>query len=322
MERFGARLVANGYPILPIMPGTKKPGRFRSGALADYPDWTRHGERADHRARARHLARLAGRRHRHRLRAGRRHRHRHRRMPSSRSSSSGSRATGSATRRRSGSAGRRSGCWSTARPSRSQASGAPARGARARPAVRRLRDPPRHRPALRVAGGEPRRSDSASLPEVDEATVRAFLDEALGAGAGRAEAGSARRRAVEPMPARRTPRQARSAAIREALAWIPNADLDYDSWVRIGLALKGALGDAGGDLFAAWSAQSGKDDADLHRQDLGEPQARAHRRRHDLPPRHGAGLEARPGAGARRRGAGRSRASGGRAARQGAGGCF
>ena len=51
------------------------------------------------------------------------------------------------------------------------------------------------------------------------------------------------------------------AAIREALAWIPNADLDYDSWVRIGLALKGALGDAGGDLFAAWSAQSGKDDA-------------------------------------------------------------
>ena len=51
------------------------------------------------------------------------------------------------------------------------------------------------------------------------------------------------------------------AAIREALAWIPNADLDYDSWVRIGLALKGALGDAGGDLFTSWSAQSGKDDA-------------------------------------------------------------
>ena len=51
------------------------------------------------------------------------------------------------------------------------------------------------------------------------------------------------------------------AAIREALAWIPNPDLDYDSWVRVGLALKGALGDAGGDLFAGWSAQSGKDDA-------------------------------------------------------------
>ena len=49
-------------------------------------------------------------------------------------------------------------------------------------------------------------------------------------------------------------------AVRAALAWIPNADLDYDSWVRIGLALKGALGDGGGDLFAAWSAQSGKDE--------------------------------------------------------------
>jgi hypothetical protein len=46
MERFGPRLVANGYPVLPIMPGTKKPGRFRNGAWSDYPDWTRHAERS------------------------------------------------------------------------------------------------------------------------------------------------------------------------------------------------------------------------------------------------------------------------------------
>ena len=26
MARFGARLLANGYPIVPIQPGTKKPG--------------------------------------------------------------------------------------------------------------------------------------------------------------------------------------------------------------------------------------------------------------------------------------------------------
>ena len=45
MERFGPRLVANGYPILPIMPGTKKPGRFRNGVWSDYPDWPRHAER-------------------------------------------------------------------------------------------------------------------------------------------------------------------------------------------------------------------------------------------------------------------------------------
>ena len=46
-------------------------------------------------------------------------------------------------------------------------------------------------------------------------------------------------------------------AIRAALAFIPNAELDYDSWVRIGLALKGALGDAGEELFAFWSAVIG-----------------------------------------------------------------
>ena len=41
-------------------------------------------------------------------------------------------------------------------------------------------------------------------------------------------------------------------AIADALRFIPNDDLDYDSWVRIGMALKGALGDNNGwDLFAA-----------------------------------------------------------------------
>ena len=32
MARFGARLVTNGYGILPIGPGTKKPGQFKRGA--------------------------------------------------------------------------------------------------------------------------------------------------------------------------------------------------------------------------------------------------------------------------------------------------
>ena len=50
-------------------------------------------------------------------------------------------------------------------------------------------------------------------------------------------------------------------AIRAALAFIPNAELDYDSWIRIGLALKGALGETGADLFASWSAQAVKNDA-------------------------------------------------------------
>ena len=46
MARFGARLVTNGYAILPIAPGTKKPGRFKRGDWADYPEWNRHAERA------------------------------------------------------------------------------------------------------------------------------------------------------------------------------------------------------------------------------------------------------------------------------------
>ena len=34
-------------------------------------------------------------------------------------------------------------------------------------------------------------------------------------------------------------------AVTEALGFILNTDLDYDSWVRIGMAIKGALGDEG-----------------------------------------------------------------------------
>ncbi len=38
-------------------------------------------------------------------------------------------------------------------------------------------------------------------------------------------------------------------AVEDALIHILNADLDYDSWVRIGMAIKGALGDEGWPLF-------------------------------------------------------------------------
>jgi hypothetical protein len=45
MAQLGARLVDAGFPILPIQPGTKKPGVFRRGAWRDYPAWSRHCER-------------------------------------------------------------------------------------------------------------------------------------------------------------------------------------------------------------------------------------------------------------------------------------
>jgi hypothetical protein len=102
--------------------------------------------------------------------------------------------------------------------------------------------------------------DIGELPTVDETAVRAFLDEALALVPDHLK--PVRLTAERSGDGRSAHAQAGTfAAIRAALAWIPNADLDYDSWVRIDLALKGALGDAGGELFTAWSAQSGKDDA-------------------------------------------------------------
>ena len=45
MALHGARLVDNGYAVIPIMPGTKKPGRFVGGAWRDYPGWSKHCSR-------------------------------------------------------------------------------------------------------------------------------------------------------------------------------------------------------------------------------------------------------------------------------------
>ena len=263
MERFGPRLVANGYPdpadhagheearalpqrrlvaTIPTGPGTpsaRPPSTsWRSGGA-----WPEAGVGIVVRAR-------------------RRGRHRHRWIPSWRSSSSGSPARGSATRRRCGSAARRSGCWSIA-------TAAPFAGIRRAPlevlglgqqfvahAIHPDTGRPYEWPEDSLAD-----LDIEALPAIDEAAARAFLDEALALVPDHLKPARACRRS-EPATSASSHAQAGTlAAIREALAWIPNADLDYDSWVRIGLALKGALGDAGGDLFAAWSAQSGKDDA-------------------------------------------------------------
>ena len=260
MERFGPRLVANGYPILPIMHGTKKPGRWRSGAWSDYPDWTRHAERptSEHELDAwrgwpdagvgvacgqvvavdiditdpelaLEIERLA----RERL--------------------------GDTAALRIGRAPKRLLVYRAAEPFA---------GVRRAPievlglgqqfvahAIHPDTGRPYEWPEESLAD-----IDIGDLPVIDQTAVRAFLDEAL---------------ALVPdhlKPARLSPDRSGTArpshaqagtiaAIREALAWIPNADLDYDSWVRVGLAVKGALGDDGGDLFAAWSAQSGKDDA-------------------------------------------------------------
>ena len=48
--------------------------------------------------------------------------------------------------------------------------------------------------------------------------------------------------------------------VAEALSHVPNADLAYDEWIRIGFALYAGLGSEGRDLWENWSAQSSKND--------------------------------------------------------------
>jgi RecA-family ATPase len=53
------------------------------------------------------------------------------------------------------------------------------------------------------------------------------------------------------------------ARLRKALAFIKNEDMEYDDWIDMGHAIKGALGEAGAEDFAQWSAQSEKNDAQV-----------------------------------------------------------
>lgn len=261
ISRFGERLVQNGYPIIPIQPGTKKPGCYRGGGWRDYPDWTRHAARAttdlelaqwrgwpgagigivggvvaavdidiaDDAELAHSIERLARAR------------------------------LGDTPALRIGRPPKRLLVYRTA---------APFKGIKRHPlevlclgqqfvayAVHPLTGRPYDWPEENLAD-----LDLGSLPAIDEAQARAFLDEAI---------------ALLPeqlRPARQPAGQSAEAqtghaqqgtpdAVRAALSWIPNADLDYDAWVRIGMAIKGAIGEAGADLFATWSAQSDKNDA-------------------------------------------------------------
>ncbi len=101
--------------------------------------------------------------------------------------------------------------------------------------------------------------DISDLPEITAGAAAAFLEEA------HAMLPDALRQRGLPAgsPAIDHPRAHGQAgtlpAIMSALQWLPNAELDYDSWMRIGMALKGALGEAGADLFSSWSAQAAKD---------------------------------------------------------------
>jgi hypothetical protein len=260
MARLGARLVDNGYPVLPIMPGTKKPGQFRGGAWRDYPGWTKHGTRptSEHELAVWSAWPDAG--------IG---------IPTGtligvdidiRDAAIASRLEQLAREMLSDTPAVRFGM----RPKRLLVYRAvePLSGMKAHPIevlglaqqFVAFADHPETRRPYQWPQESPADLPAEALPLVDEAMIRAFLDQAQALVPPELRPGrlpgesTARAEIAAAADLRGTP-----DAIADALRFIPNADLDYDSWVRIGMALKGALGEDGWNLFAAWSASSSKD---------------------------------------------------------------
>jgi hypothetical protein len=259
MADLGARLVDNGFAVIPIMPGTKKPGRFIGGAWRDYPGWSKHCSRpttdnevsiwsqwpdagigiaggtvaavdidvADGEVAVR-IAELA----RERL--------------------------GETTALRIGRAPKRLLVYRA---------DTPFKGIKRSPIEILCEGQQFVAFAIHPDTGRPYEwpeesladIDIGGLPAITEAQARAFAEEAyalLPENLRPARLGGGDLVAREPSAG---DLRGTAEAVSAALAFIPNADLDYDSWMRIGMALKGALGDDGEALFADWSAQSAKD---------------------------------------------------------------
>ena len=262
MAQLGASLVDHGFPILPIQPGTKKPGMYSLGAWHDYPKWSRHCERDT----TENEVDIWGD------------------WPQA--------GIGIA-------AGRVIGIDIDVLHSEALALAIEALAKQMlgdTPAVRIGNAPKRllvyraaqafkgfKYPPIEVLGlgqqflvygihpdtGKPydwpvqtladMRLDE--LPAITEAQAREFAKEAylLIPAEDRPQSIALGLRSPEAFAAlpeqRGTPE-----AVSQALGFVLNQDLDYDSWVRIGMAIKGALGDEGEALFASWSASSVKND--------------------------------------------------------------
>ena len=260
MARFGARLITNGYAILPIGPGTKKPGRYQRGVWVDYPEWNRHAERGTTEVEVttwaswpdcgvgivggsvaavdidiKEDAELA-------LRIEQLARER----------------LGDTPALRIGRAPKRMLVYRTATPFR---------GIKRHPLevlclgqqfVAYANHPDTGAP---YAWPEEDLADIdiTDLPEITAEAASAFLEEAYALLPESLRQRGLAGQAVEAEHLRSHSQIGTLPAIEAALAWLPNAELDYDSWMRVGMALKGALGAAGSDLFADWSAQAAKD---------------------------------------------------------------
>jgi hypothetical protein len=110
--------------------------------------------------------------------------------------------------------------------------------------------------------GEPATIPLSMLPAVTLTQLKAFIAEAdaelgrHGRRVGRLTQAASDDRQHAPSTSQRTDDP---TMLRSALDHIPNCDLDYDDWVRVGLAVKGALGEDGRGAWLSWSAKSAKD---------------------------------------------------------------
>ena len=262
MARFGARLADSGFPVIPIMPGAKKPGRYLGGEWRDYPGWTRHCKRATTENEigiwstwpgcgigiaggmvagvdidivtdpelAIGIEKLA----RERL--------------------------GDTPAIRIGLPPKRLLVYRTSTPFK---------GIRRQPVEILCEGQQFVAYAIHPGTGRPYEwpeepladLDIGSLPEITAEQVRAFVDEAwqmIPENLRPSRLSNSHGNACPAMLPVHGDQRGTRQAIEQALCHIPNDDLDYDSWVRIGMALKGALGEDGAGPFSRWSAQSVK----------------------------------------------------------------
>ena len=262
MAQLGATLVDRGFPILPIQPNTKKPGLYKLGAWHEYPKWSRHCEREttdnevdiwgnwpeagigiaagrvigididilDSSTIALEMEALA------------------------------KRMLGDTPAVRIGNAPKRLLVYRAVQPFS---------GFKYPPievlgvgqqfiayGIHPDTGKPYDWPVSTLADLSP-----DDLPGITEAQAREFAKEAY-----RLIPAELRPKTLgvglrAPMECANLPEQRGTyEAVEDALRHIVNADLDYDSWVRIGMATKGALGDEGWPLFEAWSESSQKND--------------------------------------------------------------
>lgn len=258
MRDLGEQMAADGWPIIPIRPGSKAPGRWHYGYWEDYPEWQRHCERATTIHETDCWSQWPG--------AGigiacgkvvgididitda---------MLAIQVENIAREVLGQTSLIRIGNAPKRLLVYRCSAPFASFQRGNIQILARGRQFVSHAIHPDTRRPYT-WPDERPESTPPDGLPDVAEAQVREFLERATAilpphmrgqsmfSASVRSDGVHGQRGTME--------------AIRDALDYIPNNELHYDDWVAIGLAIKGALGEDGRELFLAWSARSPKDD--------------------------------------------------------------